>query len=160
VWIAPGLALSRTPKLCLTRSMIGYARAQSDNSLSLQRDKLRAAGCDRLFEDRRAGNTVVRPGLEQALGSLAPGDTLCVCRLDRLVWDTRDLLSFALTLSERGVHLVALAQDIDTRRDNGAFFAFAATLADHDRGIRADRLAESRGRQKRPGRPPAIADET
>ena len=140
--------------------MIGYARALTENSLSLQRDQLRAAGCDQLFEDRRAGSAIVRPGLEQALASMAPGDTLCVCRLNRLVWDTRDLLAFALTLSERGVHLVALAQDLDTRRDNGAFYAFAAMLEDHHRGISADRLAERRGRPKRPGKPAAIADES
>lgn len=140
--------------------MFGYARALTDNSLTLQRDKLRAAGCDQIFEDRRGGASVIRPALEAALSSMAQGDTLCVCRLDRLVWDTRDLLAFALTLAERGLHLVALAQDIDTRRDNGAFFAFAAALADHDRGIRADRLAEGRARPKRAAKPAASADES
>ena len=171
--ITPRLALSRTPEPCEFGAMIGYARALTENGLSLQRDKLLAAGCERLFEDRRGGNTLVRPALEEALASMTAGDALCVCRLDRLVWDTRDLLAFALSLSERGLHLVALAQELDTRRDQGAFYGFAAMLEDHHRGINADRLAEQRRSQaKRPVRSvgpvslvstaglPTIADES
>lgn len=138
--------------------MIGYARSITDQGLSRQREKLLAAGCEVVFEDRQGGNTVVRPQLETALATMAGGDALCVCRLDRLVWDVRDLLAFTLALSERGIHLVALDQDIDTRRDNGAFFCFAAMLTEHHRGARADRVAEHRARRKQPGRPRKAAE--
>ena len=161
--IAPRLALSPTPELArVPGAMIGYARALTANSLLLQQDQLRAAGCDRLIEDRCGGNTIVRPALEQALAGMAAGDTLCVCRLDRLVWDTRDLMAFALSLSERGLHLVALAQDIDTRRDNGAFYGFAVmlpptiTAPSPPSGWRNDAASRSARVSRRP--PPTRAD--
>ena len=64
--------------------LIGYARVSTDDQmLDLQRDTLKGAGCERIFEDT-AGGTAERPGLEKALSHLRAGDTLVVWRLDRL----------------------------------------------------------------------------
>ena len=47
--------------------LIGYVRVSTDDqSLDLQRDALRQAGCEQIFEDTAAG-TAERPNLEQAL---------------------------------------------------------------------------------------------
>ena len=60
--------------------LIGYARVSSDDqTLDLQRDALKEAGCERIFEDT-AGGAGERPNLEQALSHLRAGDTLVVWR--------------------------------------------------------------------------------
>ena len=48
--------------------LIGYARFSTDDqNLDLQRDALRAAGCQRIYEDRMSGAKAARPGLAQAM---------------------------------------------------------------------------------------------
>lgn len=57
--------------------LIGYARVSSlDQSLDLQRDALKVACCERIFEDKVSGAKDSRPGLGAALDHLRPGDTL------------------------------------------------------------------------------------
>lgn len=55
--------------------LIGYARVSTlDQNLDLQRDALRKAGCERMFEEkksRKAGTR--RPEFEAALSFLRPG---------------------------------------------------------------------------------------
>ena len=56
--------------------LIGYARVSTDDqTLDLQRDALRAEGCERIFEDTAAG-AGERPALHDAFDRLRAGDTL------------------------------------------------------------------------------------
>ena len=64
--------------------LIGYVRVSTEEeTLDLQRDALKEAGCKRIFEDT-AGGAAERPNLQQAFSQLRAGDTLVVWRLDRL----------------------------------------------------------------------------
>jgi DNA invertase Pin-like site-specific DNA recombinase len=64
---------------------IGYARVSThEQSLSLQLDALKKAGCQKIFDDKVSGAGSERPGLEAALKYVREGDTLLVWRLDRL----------------------------------------------------------------------------
>ena len=48
--------------------LIGYARVSTDDqNLDLQRDALRLAGCEKVYEDRMSGAKAARPGLNLAL---------------------------------------------------------------------------------------------
>ena len=55
--------------------LIGYARVSTDDqTLDLQRDALKAAGCEQISEDT-ASAAAERPGLEETLSHLRAGDT-------------------------------------------------------------------------------------
>lgn len=141
--------------------MIGYARSVSNaQGLALQRAALLRAGCSIVHEDFVSGGRVFRPGLLAAHDSLPPGGALCVVSLDRLARSARDLFYYTCKLSDGGFHLVSLAEDIDTRRDNGAFFSFCA-LVDRLHGAgAADRRAVDRARAVRgPGPSPRLTDD-
>ena len=85
--------------------LIGYARVSTaDQSMALQDDALRVAGCEKLFTDTASGASKTRPGLEAALAYLRPGDTLCVWKLDRLGRSLRHLIEVVNLLSPRNLH--------------------------------------------------------
>ena len=82
--------------------LIGYARVSTEEQkLDLQREALRDAGCERIFEDT-AGGAAERPALSQALAQLRAGDTLVVWRLDRLGRSLKDLIARAEALRTQG----------------------------------------------------------
>ena len=57
--------------------LIGYAQVSTeDQSLDLQLDALKRAGCEDVYRDVISGSKAGRPGLENALSHLREGDTL------------------------------------------------------------------------------------
>ena len=108
--------------------LIGYARVSTDDQmLDLQRDALKEAGCERIFEDT-AGGTAERPNLQQAFSHLRSGDTLVVWRLDRLGRSLKDLIARAEELRTVRVGLKSL------KEANRHRFADRATGLPHLRG--------------------------
>lgn len=141
--------------------MIGYARSVSaPDSLERQTAALRRAGCSAVHTDYASSGRVLRRGLEAALADVGPGDALCVVSLDRLARSSRDLFAYAAGLSQRQAHLVSLAEEIDTRRDNGMFFGVCAMLDRLHHAGDVDRRAVSAAREARgPGPEPRLTDE-
>jgi len=144
---------------------IGYARVSTqDQRLTLQRDALDAAGCDRLFEDRASGAGVRLPARQELLDFVRPGDVVVVWRLDRLGRSLRDLVEVVTGLAEREVGLCSLREAIDTTTPAGklTFHVFAA-LAEFEADLVRERtragLAAARQRGARLGRPPALTPE-
>ena len=94
---------------------IGYARVSTaEQNLDLQRDALKAAGCEKVITDKASGATAARPGLEKVKELLRAGDTLVVWRLDRLGRSLRDLIGWMTYLDEEKVGLLSLHEAIDT----------------------------------------------
>ena len=75
--------------------LIGYARVSTEEqSLALQTDALKAAGCLNIYEEKISGSgKKSRPQLDLAIKDLRPGDTLLVWRIDRLARSGRELYS-------------------------------------------------------------------
>jgi DNA invertase Pin-like site-specific DNA recombinase len=83
---------------------IGYARISTgEQTLDLQLDALKRAGCERWFTDTASGAKAERPGLAKALDQLREGDTLVVWRLDRLGRSLQHLLQTMTDLDKRGI---------------------------------------------------------
>jgi len=101
---------------------IGYARVSSDGQdFNGQIDKLKAAGCERIFSEKvSAKSTNGRHALQKALDALKPGDTLVVVRLDRLARSIRDLLGLLDAIKAAGAYIKALEDPwLDTTTPHG-----------------------------------------
>src|SRR5262245_49906405 len=71
---------------------VGYARVSTrDQSLDIQIDQLKAAGCVKIFSEKLSGAKSDRLAWRRMLKSLQPGDVVVVARLDRFARSTRDL---------------------------------------------------------------------
>jgi DNA invertase Pin-like site-specific DNA recombinase len=86
----------------------GYARISTPSqqeSLTTQETALLASGCDRVVKEVCSGRVAGkdRPALRDLIASLREGDTLTICRLDRLGRSLPDLLETEKLLRESGV---------------------------------------------------------
>ena len=100
-------------------ALIGYARVSTDDqSLSPQRDALRAAGCTEMFEEFASGAQRSRPQLAAALARVRRGDTLLVARIDRSVAHP---LAVIEALEAKGSHFRSLHDPVDTSSSQGMF---------------------------------------
>ena len=71
----------------------GYARVSTtDQHLEVQRVQLQQAGCDIIYEETASGVDDNRLALASMLYVLNSGDTVVVCKLDRIARSTRHLL--------------------------------------------------------------------
>lgn len=141
---------------------IGYARVSTeDQTLDPQLDELRRVGCDPIYSEHASGAKDDRPELAQALKALRPGDTLVVCRLDRLGRSLPHLVATVAELAKRGVGFESMAEKIDTTSAGGTLvFNIFASLAQFERQLISERtkagLAAGRARGRKGGRPPAL----
>lgn len=142
---------------------VGYARISTeDQTLNLQLDALKGAGCERTFTDTVSGAKTDRPGLTEALDFVRPGDTLVVWKLDRLGRSLKNLIKVIGDLDERGVAFASLTELIDTSTSGGKliFHVFGA-LAEFERDLIRERtqagLAAARARGRNGGRPRVAA---
>nr|WP_323138054.1 recombinase family protein [Nocardia sp. alder85J] len=146
-------------------ALIGYARVSTrDQNLDRQHRALEAAGCQRVFADKKSGKNAEREELWACLDYLRPGDTLVVPALDRLGRSMQDLLSLVAGLRRRGIGFRSLHEALDTTTPGGrlVFHVFAA-LAEFIRELIVqgthEGLDAARARGQRLGRPPAMTDE-
>jgi DNA invertase Pin-like site-specific DNA recombinase len=103
--------------------LIGYARVSTqDQNLTLQREALINAGCEKVFEDKVSGTRADRPGLSKTLEMLREGDTLVVWKLDRLGRSVKQLVDMVSELNKQGIQFKSLTDSIDTGTTSGRFF--------------------------------------
>lgn len=133
---------------------IGYARTSTlEQNLDLQRDALKSFGCDKMFADQTSGVKSSRPGLDQLLEIMRPGDTIVVWRLDRLGRSLKDLISLIDRFKNEHIGFVSIEEKIDTTTVMGEFmFHMMGALAQFERGLTIERVqaglqaARARGR--------------
>ena len=121
--------------------LIGYARVSTDDqNLDLQRDALKVAGCERIFEDTVSGAKADRIGLAALMNVLRAGDTVVIWRLDRLGRSLKNLIQLVERLETVKVGLRSLQENIDTTSSGGrlVFHLFGA-LAEFERNLIRER---------------------
>ena len=152
--------LASPERVCQNAGMnlIGYARVSTeDQSLALQLDALRAAGCAAVHEDwGLSGMNARRPGLAAALAACGTGDVLMVWKLDRLGRSSLELMGLVQDLERRGVGLKVLTgagASIDTTRPEGRLiFAVFAAMAEFEHALIRERTCAGMLAAKRRGR--------
>lgn len=147
-------------------AVVGYARVSTTGqSLDVQVEQLRAAGCDEIFREKRSGTTREgRRELEAALRFVRKGDVFCVTRLDRLARSMIDLRKLVDALQDKQVGFRVLQQPIDTTKSEGRLMLhILAAFAEFETDIRKERqmdgIAKAKAAGKYRGRKATIAPE-
>jgi DNA invertase Pin-like site-specific DNA recombinase len=135
--------------------LVGYARVSSvSQSLDVQLDALKAAGCSKIFSEKRSGTKAHdREALSDALDFVREGDTLVITRLDRLARSAADLHAILAQLTAKGVQFLCLQQGgIDTSTGTGKLLlGVLASIAEFETDIRKERQREGIDRAKLAG---------
>ncbi|WP_206061595.1 recombinase family protein [Nonomuraea basaltis] len=141
----------------------GYARVSTTaQHLTRQIDTLKAAGIpeELIWSDRRTGATMARDGLEDLLRRVPPhaGHRITVVTLDRLGRNMRECLNLAHELTERGIGLRTLQDQIpvDTSVPCPAAdmaIALLAMFAQMERIYMLERVASARAAKEARGLP-------
>jgi DNA invertase Pin-like site-specific DNA recombinase len=145
--------------------LIGYARVSTvDQDLALQRDALRQAGCERIFEEAASGAKENRPELAKALDHMRKGDTLVVWKLDRLARSMKQLIETVGALEAAGVKFRSITENLGTDSAGGRFvFHVFGALAEFERSLIRERtnagLKAARARGRKGGRPKSMTAE-
>jgi DNA invertase Pin-like site-specific DNA recombinase len=146
--------------------LVGYARVStSQQDTALQIDALKAAGCERIFEEKASGAQRDRPQLKAALEFMRSGQDTFVCyRLDRVARSLKQLIETVEDLEARGIGFKSLNEQIDTTSAGGklVFHIFAA-LSEFEKTLIRSRtmagLESARARGRIGGRPKLINDD-
>ena len=153
----------------------GYARvSHHSQSLDVQIEALRAAGCSVIRSEKKSGTTTEgRVELQTLLDFVRSEDEIIVTRVDRIARSIADLQDILRVLKAKGVILKATEQPIDTSTPLGkcmldllGVFAELETNLRRERQMEAIKRIKEIDRAKAPGertyrgRPPTIkADE-
>ena len=145
----------------------GYARASTKGQdVAIQVEALTKAGCVDVRQEIASGSR--RDGrreLDVLLTFLRAGDFLIVTRIDRLARSIRDLQNIVHELNQKGVHLMATNQPIDTKSAAGkAFLDMLGVFAEFETNLRRERQIEgiekAKARGVYRGRRPSIDAES
>ena len=148
----------------------GYARvSKADDEaknldtqiLELQRHGIRK---DLIFTDVASGRSMNRPGWQDLMSRIQPGDTVVVAFLDRLSRSFEDGVRIQAELTQRDIAIVALRENIDTREGSAAAKFFRRSMLAQG-AYQVDSASEriklgqdwARAEGKRVGRPPALS---
>ena len=140
----------------------GYARvSKNDQSLDVQIQKLTAAGCNEIFQEKISGAKDNRVQLNLLMDKLRKGDTICVVRLDRLGRRMIKLIDLINGFKVKGIEFISLENNIDTTTPMGMLlFSMCAAFSEMERELIKERVkagldaAHSKGRKG--GRPKAL----
>lgn len=131
-----------------TGKAYGYIRVSTvSQSLDRQTDALTAKGIDpaNIYSDKISGARQSRPGLDEILRHVGPGDSITVHSLDRLGRTALHVLMTIADLDAKGVSIYSLKEGEDLTSTNGRLVAgIMAHIAQWEREMNRERVAEAR----------------
>jgi DNA invertase Pin-like site-specific DNA recombinase len=126
----------------------GYIRVSTvAQTLDRQIDALTAKGIDAadIYSDKISGSKQSRPGLDELMRHVRPGDSITVHSLDRLGRTALHVLSTIAVLHERGIAVHSLKDGEDLTSTSGQLIAgIMVHIAQWERQMNAERVAEAR----------------
>ena len=134
--------------------VFGYARVSTtEQDFSIQQAALEAAGCLKVFAEKKTGTRRDgRTELQVLLECVREGDTVIVTRIDRLARSMKDLQDIIFELKGKGVALKATEQPIDTSSAAGkAFLDMLGVFAEFETNLRRERQLEGIAKAKAEG---------
>ena len=146
--------------------LIGYARTSTQDqkySLEAQVEELKAAGCERLYQEEVSSVDSQRVELENALDYIREGDVLVVKKLDRLARSVADTVKIIERLEAKKAGLKILNMKIDTTTPEGRLqFNLFASIAQFEREVMLERqkvgIAKAKADGKYKGRKPTATE--
>src|ERR1700758_3559140 len=143
--------------------LLGYARVSKadDQDTATQVSALKAAGCDRVYEEKASGGRWDRPQLHRLLDHLREGDVVVVWKLDRLTRSLKDLLNILEKIDAAGARFRSLTEAIDTSGPAGRMMMqMLGSFAKFERAMVRERtragLKVARDRGRKGGRRPKL----
>jgi len=144
---------------------IGYARVSTeDQSMDLQLDALRNAGCDTIFQDDGVSAVAKhRPGFEQAMRRMKAGDVLVIWKMDRAFRSLKNALDTPEEFEQRNLSFRCITENIDTTTALGiCFFQIRHSFSELERNLIRERtragMAAAKARGVPMGRPRKMSD--
>lgn len=143
----------------------GYARvstrgqASNGNSMEDQVTKLKAEGCEVIYEEAFTGTKAERPKFQEALSQLKAGDTLVVTKMDRFARSALDGIQIVRELFEKGIKVHILNMGLVENTPTGKLiFTIMSGFAEFERDMIVERTQEGKAIAKqhedfREGRP-------
>ena len=138
--------------------LVGYARtstADQEAGLEAQIRDIKAAGCTKIFSEQ-VSSIGQRVELERALDYAREGDTLVVCKVDRLARSTVGLWAIVQGLDAKGAGLRILnlgGETVDTKSATGKLIlTIFAGFAQFEREMMLERQGEGITKAKAEGR--------
>jgi DNA invertase Pin-like site-specific DNA recombinase len=134
--------------------IMGYARVSTGGqTLDAQHSALTEAGAERVFSEKQSGAKTDRAQLAKAIAALTVGDTLVVCKLDRLARSTRDLLNTLAAVADAGATFKSLGDPwADTTTAHGKLMVTVLSgLAQFERHLILARTSDGRKRTQARG---------
>jgi DNA invertase Pin-like site-specific DNA recombinase len=135
--------------------VVGYARVSSvGQDYKAQIESLRAAGADKIFNEKQSGLDKARPELAKCLDYVREGDVLIVTKLDRLARSASHLHQIVEALIAKEVGFKVLDDpSLDTTTRTGKLvFGILASIAEFETALRKERQLEGIARAKAEGR--------
>lgn len=133
---------------------IGYARVSTqDQDAAAQIAALKAAGCERIFQEKVSGGRWDRPELHRLLEQLRKGDVLVVWKLDRLSRSLKDVLTLMEKIAQIGADFRSLTEVIDTTSPAGRMMMqIVGTFAEFERAMLRERTCNGLDAARKQGR--------
>ncbi|MBR0939378.1 recombinase family protein [Bradyrhizobium jicamae] len=146
-------------------TILGYARVSTEGQhLTGQLEALKAAGAEKIFQEKISGARANRPQLAKLMAALKADDVVLVTKLDRLGRSTRELLDLIERIGKAGAAFRSLGDPLfDTTSSQGRLVStLLAAIAEFERDLIRERTGEGRKRAmaagKKFGRKPKLSD--
>jgi DNA invertase Pin-like site-specific DNA recombinase len=128
----------------LNGQRIGYIRVSSlDQNPARQLEQITA---DRVFMDKASGKDVQRPELKRLMDFVREGDTVIVHSMDRLARNLDDLRRLVQTLTERGVRVEFIKENLtftgETSPMANLMLSVMGAFAEFERALIGERQRE------------------